>query len=159
MRLVPLTRGLFAKVDDADYPDVAQFTWHAFVGHGGLIYARRTISRPGVRVPGSEAMHRRILAAPKGIGVDHVNHDTLDNRRANLRLATQAQNVRNSRKRSDNRSGFKGVSWSTKYSKWRAAIVVSGRHLHLGYFHILHEAAARYEEAATEFFGEWRHIP
>jgi hypothetical protein len=85
-------------------------------------------------------MHRELLSAPAGLEVDHINGDKLDNRRANLRLATIGQNRQNAARRKDNTSGVKGVSWKRGENKWRARIVVDGKERHLGLFDRLEDA-------------------
>ena len=86
-------------------------------------------------------MHRVITQAPKGVQVDHINHDRLDNRRANLRLVTHSENQRNRSVRKDSSSGFIGVYFVARLNKWRAQIYVN-RTLNLGYFSTLEEAVA-----------------
>lgn len=87
--------------------------------------------------------------------VDHIDGDTLNNRIANLRLATHAQNLGNSKRRKDNTSGFKGVSADRSGARWRAQIKRNGRIAHLGTFDTPEEAHAAYVAAATELFGEF----
>jgi len=94
------------------------------------------------------------IAKPGEI-VDHINGDTLDNRKQNLRIATPLQNARNKKRAKNNTSGFKGVEWDPRRSKWRAAIVVQGRRRHLGHFDDAREASKRYEEAAKNIFGQF----
>jgi len=73
--------------------------------------------------------------------VDHINGDKLDNRFANLRVATTSQNKQNTRKaRKDSRSGLLGATWHSKSKKWRAAIQIDGKKKHLGYFDTPEEA-------------------
>lgn len=91
---------------------------------------------------------------PRG-GLDHINGDPTDNRIENLREADQTQNNANSRKAVDNKSGFKGVSFSAHARRWRASITYKGRGKNLGYFddpRLAHEA---YLKAARELFGEF----
>lgn len=93
---IPLTRGLFALIDDEDADDISQFRWHALesANNPGRYYAyRRARLRPGPSV--TLYMHRAIMKPPIGFHVDHINHNRLDNRRCNLRIATQAQNNSN----------------------------------------------------------------
>ena len=97
-------------------------------------------------------MHNVIAGAPQ---VDHVNGDGLDNRRANLRPASTAQNARNRSRPSTNRSGFKGVSWVRDRGHWRAGIKVDGRSLNLGSFADPVEAAKAYDEAARRLHGKF----
>ena len=88
--------------------------------------------------------------------IDHINGNGLDNRRANLRLATVAQNAWNSKKRKS-RSGYKGVCYDKAKRRWRAAIVHHGRRIHLGYFKEKLEAAKAYDTAAIKYFGQFAH--
>jgi hypothetical protein len=99
-------------------------------------------------------MHRLIMAAPDGIGVDHINGDGLDNRRANLRLASQRDNSANMAVRASSATGFKGVSWKRRNRKWQAQI---GR-TYLGIFASAEEAARAYDHAAREAWGEFAHL-
>jgi len=83
--------------------------------------------------------------------IDHINGDKLDNRIANLRVATNSQNKQNMRKaRSDSRSGLIGASWHTKSNKWRAAIQIDGKKKHLGYFDTPEEAHQVFMEHKRE---------
>ncbi len=83
---IPLTRGQFALVDDEDLPLVLGQRWYANRSSTGQYYAIN-----GQRL----GMHRLITNCPKGLEVDHINHDTLDNRRSNLRVCTHKENMRN----------------------------------------------------------------
>src|SRR5687768_17425464 len=99
-------------------------------------------------------MHRLIMGLD-GPLVDHENHNGLDNRRENLRHATQQQNKRNQRIRK-NTSGFKGVRWDK--GKWQARIMIDGIQLNIGrYFEPL-DAARAYDAAARQYHGEFASI-
>jgi hypothetical protein len=87
--------------------------------------------------------------------VDHRDHDTLDNTRANLRLATAVENSRNQRRSRNNRSGFKGVSFHKRAGKWHAQITTAGKRRHLGYFAAAETAAFAYNLAAVQHFGDF----
>lgn len=90
-----------------------------------------------------QRLHRLITGAPDGMVVDHINHNTLDNRRANLRVVTIAENTQNRRgARRSNSSGLRGVSWHARTNKWRARAVANGRDTHLGYFSNIEDAVA-----------------
>lgn len=91
---------------------------------------------------------------PKG-QLDHIDGNRANNRIANLRIATTAQNAANSRAHRDNRSGFKGVSWSKVAKRWIAQISRAGQYRYLGYFDTPEEAHAAYCEAARELHGEF----
>ena len=92
---------------------------------------------------------------PGDLTVDHINRDPLDNRLQNLRLATRQQQQCNTGVRLDNKSGFKGVSFSRKRSQWVAYIGLNGKNKNLGWFATKEEAAAAYQEAAASHYGEF----
>lgn len=116
-------------------------------------YAERCTSFSGKRK--TLRLHRVIMDAPDGIDVDHKNGNGLDNRRENLRLATRSQNKANVGLPLTNISGRKGVSWHRATGKWRAQIWFGERHIHLGLFTDLDEAARAYDRAAIECYGEF----
>ena len=95
-RRIPLTQGLYALVDPADYAELSRYRWHANRGRE-TFYAQRKVWDPLTRTERTVKMHRQILNCPDHLVVDHVNHNGLDNRRANIRAATTAQNVCNVR--------------------------------------------------------------
>jgi HNH endonuclease len=97
-------------------------------------------------------MHNLILGAK---GVDHVDHDTLNNQRDNLRPATKSQNSHNQRPRSDSAAGYKGVSWLAQKNRWKATIHLDGKARHLGFYVSDIEAALAYDAAASETQGAY----
>lgn len=97
-------------------------------------------------------LHRDLLGNPKGI-VDHINGDGLDCRRSNLRLASASESAANVKLRSDNSTGFKGVSPHRK--KWSARIQWRGKRYELGDFSSCEEAVRAYDKAARELHGEF----
>jgi len=99
-------------------------------------------------------MHRHILYVPEGFVIDHINRNGLDNRKANLRPATVAQNAQNAVKRK-NRSGYKGVWLAKDKRKWRAAIWHNNKREYLGYFNSPRQAAKAYDTAAKKHHGEF----
>lgn len=100
-------------------------------------------------------LHRLIVNAAKGENVDHVNHDVADNRKGNLRICTQAENTRNSKLRTTNTSGYKGVTWNKDAHKWQAQIKVDYKHIYLGVFEDKVQAAKTYNTAALKYHGEF----
>ncbi|TNC15362.1 hypothetical protein FF100_05020 [Methylobacterium terricola] len=98
-------------------------------------------------------MHRVLTDAPSEMYVDHANGDGLDNRRANMRLATQTQNMANKAVERRNLLGLKGVSAAR--GKFRATITPNGRKIHLGTFKTPEEAAAAYRGAAVALWGDF----
>lgn len=85
-------------------------------------------------------LHRIIMNAPKGTHVDHINHDTLDNRKSNLRIVTCAQNLQNQLGHKNSKSGIRGVSWSSLHKKWRCHATLNGKSYFLGLFKDIKEA-------------------
>ncbi len=148
---IPLTRGYEARIDLADAPMVEAYNWKALVG-SHTVYAGRNVWRDGRII--TLRLHRIILAAPEGFSVDHIDSDGLNNTRANLRIATYAQNGQNARIRKDNTSGYKGVS--RHGSKWQSVIMANGRKRYLGLFPTIQEAAAAYAMASVELHGDFR---
>jgi hypothetical protein len=104
------------------------------------------------------ALHRLIMNPPKGMMVDHINGDGLDNRRANLRVCTNAENGRNQRLSKNNKSGYKGVSWFKRDKKWRSKIKHEGKSRCIGLFDCPEKAARAYDAVAKELFGEYANL-
>lgn len=148
-------KGLFALVDDADYEFLSQRKWHARTGKY-TTYAQSYTSRKAVGGRRTLSMHRVILDAPENMDVDHVNGNGLDNRRENIRLATDQQNNWNSGIKKHSTNKYKGIY---KHGhNWKAEIRVSGKHIPLGHFPTQFEAANAYNEAAKKFHGEFYHF-
>jgi hypothetical protein len=159
MKKIELTQGYSAIVDDVDYERVmAMGSWSVDI-HGQkplhMAYAATYTKNGGEHSWTTTRMHRVIVQAKRGMDVDHINHDGLDNRRANLRVCSHAENIRNKRKSRGTSSIYKGVSWHKSRGKWEAYIIVSGRKTHLGLYADEAEAARAYNEAAREMFGEF----
>ena len=95
----------YAKVDPADYKRLRKYQWIAIKGKC-CFYARRHTKGGKGKKESLIYIHQEIIEVPKGMVVDHINHDGMDNRRANLRAATLAQNARN-RKKFSNSNGSK----------------------------------------------------
>lgn len=147
--LIPVRGAGHAQVDADDAALVASRHWYAVRRSGGRL---ETIYAESAKHP-QTMMHRLILGdAAKGLVVDHINGDGLDNRRANLRLCTQGENARNVSARPGT-SKFKGVS--RRDGKWRARIMVNRREISLGRFDSEVEAACAYDAAAVRHFGSF----
>jgi len=133
-------------VDDQDYDYLSTFSWRLNTG-GYAITTNR-----GLR------MHRLIMNAPKDKFVDHLNYNRLDNRRSNLRLCTNAQNLqhsRSARRIKHPTSKYKGVSFAKERSKWLASITLFGHGINLGHYQTEHQAAMVYDLWALELFKEF----
>lgn len=103
-------------------------------------------------------LHRFILNVPDNLIVDHINGDRTDYRRINLRIATYSQNNANSRLRTSNKSGYKGVSWSKVSGKWYATITHNSKQHNLGLYISKEDAARAYNAAALRLFGTFARI-
>lgn len=152
---VPLTQGYEAIIDAADVPLVAGFNWCARVAPYTAYAARN--GQLGLGEKRGKAVFLHNVICPPGAGrlIDHINGDGLDNRRGNLRQATKTENGRNSRMKSRNTSGFKGVHLHKETGKWRARISTGDRHVSLGLYNTPEEAHAAYVKASTEMHGEF----
>ena len=153
---IPLTQEQVTTIDLEDYELVRDTgPWYArwYPGINGFYAVHNARDPEGRRI--TEYLHHLLLNPPDDMQVDHINHATLDNRRQNLRPATQSQNMGNYRPQKGTSSQYKGVCWHKQYSKWVARIMVDGTKQHLGYFDSELEAAAAYNRAARETFGEF----
>lgn len=141
MPTIQLTKGQVAIVDDSDYEALKQYSWWTFKHTSGKLYAARTSPRS----EGNKTilMHRQILDAPKGKVVDHDNGNGLDNRRSNIKVCTQQENMYNTK----GHNKYKGVSWDKKSNKWRAQIRIDGKVKNLGVFVLDTDAAEAYRAA------------
>lgn len=147
MKTIPLTKGYFAIVDDEDYDMlVRDYKW--CISHSGKSDRKKAVAR----VHGGKgtlcSMHRVVANAPKGMDVDHINRNTLDNRRSNLRVCTRSQNNANRPKRSGE---FKGVHFDKAKSYW----VAQAASRYIGRFSSAVDAAVAYDLAAIKHFGEF----
>lgn len=148
MKEIQLTTGGVALVDDEDFDWLSQFKWIS-TKKKDRPYAMRFVRR-GVKML---CMHRIIIDAPTDKLVDHINGNTLDNRKSNLRLCTNAENCRNAKKYKTNTSGYKGVSAEGR--RWKAGITFEQKKIYLGTFDIPQEAHEAYKSKAKELFGEF----
>jgi HNH endonuclease len=141
---IQLTNGMVATVDNRDYELVSKFKW---------CYAGKyvtTTTHPQIR------MHELIMGkAPKGFQRDHWDRDRFNNRRKNLRLATDNQNKQNVGKHSHNTSGYKGVHWNGRYRKpWLMQISIGKHHTRgIQRFNSPIEAALSYDFYAKKYHG------
>lgn len=151
MKQIQLTRGMMALVDDADFERLNQYKWYCHSSG----YAARDLWKKGTNTKTAVFMHREILGLVKGDGKigDHRNLIKTDNQRDNLRACTNAENGLNRGPQSNNKSGFKGVSWSARACKW-VAFIKSGRtHKQLCSFESPEAAHRAYCAAATQMHG------
>ncbi|UCD51523.1 MAG: HNH endonuclease [Phycisphaerales bacterium] len=150
VRYIALTKGKFALVDAADYEWLSRYKWTASC-KGDKCYAYRKDKGRHV------LMHRLIMQAPPGLVVDHIDGNSCNNRRHNLRVCTQAQNCRNARPRVGT-SGFKGVRAQNTPGRFVAEITFEGRHDYIGSFTDEIEAAIAYDLRAIVLFAEFARL-
>lgn len=135
------------KVSDRDYDALSQISW--YVDNRGYVVHS---------LPGGDkiSMHRLIMDPGPGLVVDHIDGDTTNNQRENLRCCTPQENSRNQTKRAGTSSKYKGVAKSGR--RWKAFITVDGKYIHLGCYGNEYEAAKAYDKAALENFGPYARL-
>lgn len=143
VKAIPLGDGFYAYVDAADYDCVSQWNWCLHNGYAARRDRGKTIY-----------LHRAILPAPKGMVVDHLNHNRLDDTRANLEVCTQGENLRNTQKRRGTASRFRGLYFCKRTGTWCPRIRFEGKYIYLGSFAEEIAAARAYDYKAVELLGE-----
>lgn len=144
---LPLSNGGFSLIDQEDLEKVSSYTW--MVNYNGSNNIVETTKKP------RQSLSRMIMDAPNDKLVDHINGNTLDNRKENLRLCSYEENSRNTRLYSTNTSGFRGVQWSKGDRRWKVRITVKFKRIYLGVYKNILDAARAYDEAAKKYHGEF----
>jgi hypothetical protein len=150
---IALTKNKFAMVSARDYKRLSRYSWYACL-YRRKYYARRDAE--GRRT----YMHREIMRPPKGMVIDHIDGNGLNNWRKDLRVCTMLENGHNS-KPQGHTSRFKGVSYDEILRKWEAAICLNRKMVTIGYFNTEIEAARAYDRRAWAEFGihAWLNFP
>lgn len=156
---IPLTKGFVAIVDREDCDWLNQWHWRTLLSNHTLPYAvcRKYINGSPLTI----GMHRLIMEDVigreliTGECIDHINNNSLDNRKINLRISTTAENSRNRGKSKNNTSGFKGVSNPYKDDSWIAIITIDRKNVFLGRFKDKLAAAQAYDRGALWYHGEF----
>lgn len=150
----PVGHGLTAMIDDEDEALLARANWYAMKDYRTqtwycMAWERTKDGRHRL------AMHRILMNDPKGMLIDHVDGNGLNNQRENLRLATCQQNSRNRISPRQRAGTFKGLNWDAQRGKWMAKIYVNYRCINLGRYPRPEDAARAYDRAAVAYFGQF----
>ena len=160
MKKIKLTRNKYALVDDNLFDYLNQWKWYAKSSKWGYYAVREQhISGSGKKeIKERIRMHRLIMNPPKNKQIDHINHNGLDNRKENLRIVTNSQNAMNCRNRSDNTSGYKGITWDKSKNKWQAQIIVNQKNIHLGRYSNIQGAWLARRWGERLYHGEYANL-
>jgi len=154
IKLIPLTQGQFAILDAEDFERIEEMGPWCYLARGYGVKAKP--NRKGLIY-----MHRKIIKVKKGIYLDHINGNKLDNRKINLRKCTRQQNNWNVPPNKRNKTGFKGVTFNKNKKRYTASLKVNKVKYTIGTFDCPVEAAKAYDLKALELYGEfaWLNFP
>jgi hypothetical protein len=152
MKEILLTQNHVVIIDNDDYEKIKKYKWRLHRAMSNLKYAIATINNKPI------LMHRFLLGLDPKLHTDHINGNSLDNRKKNLRICTHAENMRNRKKSKNNTSGFKGVWWAKDKKRWKAEIYKNGKKIHLGSYKDILGAARAYNKGALKYHGEFARL-
>lgn len=148
MKEISISKGFKAIIDDEDYFKIVQYNWHYSNG-----YARRGLSwsrNSGLKRQ-YKPMQNEILECPIGLEIDHINHNRLDNRKSNLRIATRSQNIINRKSYNITRN----IRKESKYEAYYCYLTVNKKTITIGSFKTPHQASLAYDLWAKDIYGEF----
>lgn len=140
--------GGYVKVNKADYPELSRYVWWSTKAG----YAYRQENGKNIY------MHQYLCRTKKGMTTDHINNNKRDNRRENLRVCIRRNNLINKGLQSNNTSGYRGVYWVKANRNWRAEITYNEKHIHIGTFANILDAASAYDKVAKRLFGKYARL-
>jgi len=144
-------------VNENDWSNIKQHKWYLLPTPTKGKYYAATKIKIQEKIT-TITMHRLIMNTPKNKVTDHINGNTLDNRKENLRICTSAENQYNRGPQKNNTSGYKGVSWNKQDKKWRAAVKHFGKQIYLGSYNNKEEAAKAYDAKIKELHGKFARL-
>lgn len=149
---IEVNSNIFFEIDKTDIDFVLGKKW--YLGKNGYITSTKYVRGSGRKNQKNESiyLHRLIVGATNKQVVDHKNRNKLDNRRSNLRVCTQKENMQNAGNLKNNTSGYKGVSWSKNAKKWEAFIHIDNKKKNLGIFSDIKDAISARLEAVNTYF-------
>lgn len=157
MKQIQLTQNKLALVDNENFEYLNQWKWY-YMTYRNRGYAVRAIYLGG----GAKNcklkriwMHRLVMNAPDNVRVDHIDNDSLNNTRVNLRFCSNQENAFNQGLAKNNKSGYRGVSWHKNHKRCYANIRINNKLKFLGSFQDSKDAASIYNLAAKKYFGEF----
>lgn len=154
MKYIELTKGYSTQVDNEDYENLSRYKWCAKLSRNAVYAVRNSSIKNGAKKR-TIHMHREIMHPASGLVVDHINGDTLNNTKSNLRVCTHKENIRNARLHIDSNSGFRGVSFMKSKGKYRARITKDYVEYHLGLFSKIEDAVRARLDAEKGYHKEF----
>jgi len=155
MAVINLTQGKFVIVDEEDFELLNQWKW--CLGKKCVVRHEQK-SEYGSNIRKMVKMHRFIMKVNGNEFIYHINRNPLDNRKCNLRIATNSQNQANSKLCKMNTTGYRGIVKYNQKKAWAAQIYIKGKRIFKGMFQTKEEAALKYNELAKTYFGEFANL-
>ena len=153
VKKIKIYGGKITLVDDEDYDQLNQYKWQLDSSGKGEGYARTNLYTNKKTIV--KRMHQFLIDTPKGMQTDHIDRNSLNNQKSNLRIVTRSQNNMNRSKQNGCLHKYKGVKFHKKLDKWEARIKKDKKLYYLGLFKNEIDAAKAYNKKAIEFFGEY----
>jgi hypothetical protein len=154
MKQIILTRGKVAIVDDDEYDNLSRYKWCADIACNGRTFYAVRVKQEKNKIR-KIYMHREILKCPNGLMVDHKDMNGINNLKSNIRICTKSQNMFNSPRRKNNKSGIKGIYFRKDTGKYTAEIVENKNKHCLGCFDTIDEAKNIIESARKFYHKEF----
>lgn len=152
--IIELNNGYLCIIDSADIHKISEHKWSIFINKAGNVYVMTHIYFGNKRK--TIFMHRFLMNVfDRKIQIDHMNHNTLDNRKCNLRTCTNTENSRNKSKSKNNKTGYKGVHLFKENGRYMASIGFNKKQIYLGMYDNPVDAAIAYNNAALKYHGEF----